>query len=407
MKLEDDVISSSEPLQCNRWLRDLIHAACCPVRHFPVDAKSKLKAKVCCFGGFWSASNSQGLRRVNHHPPRHSPHSCSLDHEPQLLEMSGIDPKTTSLITEHLTFTPLEVVDDIINAANESVYGTVQQLENYLRSSGPSALGYVADGSIAETDEDGKELFDDVAMNEIQQGLHMLEMLMESKVDKAYDQFEVYVLRNIFSVPPEIRDWMRLRHHDNVNLIKATSINPEKDVTPESLAQTRRQLQETTALHRFLKADVSRNDKVLRSLRTLLNPTSSDDSPLAFLLNPNSAANGIKSLGEDTEFAAVQVKELRRVVAELKKQAIDVFGEDGENAMDLDAPALGGLREKQWNRALYVEKMSRRHLEKARGLSLTEEGALKGASDLLGIKKSETEVATLEEVLGKIPEDPK
>lgn len=53
-----------------------------------------------------------------------------------------------------------------------------------------------------------------MAMNEIQQGLHMLEMLMESKVDKAYDQFEVYVLRNIFSVPPEIRDWMRLRHHD-------------------------------------------------------------------------------------------------------------------------------------------------------------------------------------------------
>ncbi|KAF3288260.1 hypothetical protein TWF970_005341 [Orbilia oligospora] len=321
--------------------------------------------------------------------------------------MSGIDPKTTSLITEHLTFTPLEVVDDIINAANESVYGTVQQLENYLRSSGPSALGYVAEGSIAETDEDGKELFDDVAMNEIQQGLHMLEMLMESKVDKAYDQFEVYVLRNIFSVPPDIRDWMRLRHHDNINLIKATSINPEKDVTPESLAQTRRQLQETTALHRFLKADVSRNDKVLRSLRSLLNPTSTDDSPLAFLLDPNSTANDIKSFGEDTEFAAVQVKELHRVVAELKKQAIDVFGENGEgDAMDLDAPVSGGLREKQWNRALYVEKMSRRHLEKARGLSLTDEGALKSGGDLLGIKKSELEVSTLEEVLGRMPEGP-
>ncbi|EGX46585.1 hypothetical protein AOL_s00097g601 [Orbilia oligospora ATCC 24927] len=294
--------------------------------------------------------------------------------------MSGIDPKTTSLITEHLTFTPLEVVDDIINAANESVYGTVQQLENYLRSSGPSALGYVAEGSIAETDEDGKELFDDVAMNEIQQGLHMLEMLMESKVDKAYDQFE------------------------NINLIKATSINPEKDVTPESLAQTRRQLQETTALHRFLKADVSRNDKVLRSLRSLLNPTSTDDSPLAFLLDPNSTANDIKSFGEDTEFAAVQVKELHRVVAELKKQAIDVFGENGEgDAMDLDAPVSGGLREKQWNRALYVEKMSRRHLEKARGLSLTDEGALKSGGDLLGIKKSELEVSTLEEVLEGCP----
>ncbi|KAF3907010.1 hypothetical protein AA313_de0202879 [Arthrobotrys entomopaga] len=322
--------------------------------------------------------------------------------------MSGIDPKTTSLITEHLTFTPLEVVDDIINAANESVYGTVQQLENYLRSSGPSALGYVAVGSIAETDEDGKEIFDDAAMNEIQQGLHMLEMLMESKVDKAYDQFEVYVLRNIFSVPPDVRDWLRLRHHDNVDLIKSTSIDPAKDVTPESLAQTRRQLQETTALHRLLKADVSRNEKVIRSLRTLLNPSSNNDSPLAFLLAPNSPAKDIKSFGEDTEFAAVQAKELHRVVAELKKQAVEVFGDGSNgNSMELDPPAPGGPREKEWNRALYVEKMSRRHLEKARGLLLTDDGALKNGGDLLGEKKSEADVMALEDVLGKISESSK
>ncbi|KAF3940122.1 hypothetical protein ABW19_dt0209112 [Dactylella cylindrospora] len=330
--------------------------------------------------------------------------------------MSGLDPKTTSLVTEHLTFTPLEVVDDIINAANESVYGTVQQLENYLRSSGPSALGYVPDGSIAETDEDGKEVFDDASMDEIQQGLHMLEMLMESKVDKAYDQFEVYVLRNIFSVPPDVRDWMRLRHHDNVNLIKTSSIDPTKDVTPESLSLTRRQLQETTALHRFLKADVQRNDKIIKSLQTLLNPPPGDENPLSFLLSSNSltATQGIRSFGEDTEFATVQVKELRKVVAELKSQARDVLGEKGKkaisedgNAMDVDPPAPGGLAEKEWNRALYVEKMSRRHLEKARGLSLTSDGALKNGGDLLGIKKSEAEVGALEEVLGKIPEKKK
>ncbi|KAF3926210.1 hypothetical protein ABW21_db0208882 [Orbilia brochopaga] len=322
--------------------------------------------------------------------------------------MSGIDPKTTSLITEHLNFTPLEVVDDIINAANESVYGTVQQLENYLRSSGPSALGYVVDGSIAETDEDGHELFDDASMNEIQQGLHMLEMLMESKVDKAYDQFEVYVLRNIFSVPVDVRDWMRLRHHDNIDLIKASSIDPDKDVTPESLSRVRRQLQETTALHRFLKADVARNDKIIKSLRTLLNPSASNSGPLAFLLASDGPAQEIKSFGEDTEFTAVQVKELSRVVAELKQQTKDVFGESkDENAMDVDPPTAGAAREKQWNRALYVEKMSRRHLEKARGLSLTTDGALKNGGDLLGIKKSEGEVAALEDVLGKISESSK
>ena len=55
---------------------------------------------------------------------------------------------------------------------------------------------------------------DERANDEINNGVHQLEMLMENGVDKAFDGFELFVLRNVFNVPPDARDWVRLRHHE-------------------------------------------------------------------------------------------------------------------------------------------------------------------------------------------------
>lgn len=49
---------------------------------------------------------------------------------------------------------------------------------------------------------------------EIENGLHQLETLLESTVDKAYDKFEIYVLRNILTVPEDLISWVRLRHYE-------------------------------------------------------------------------------------------------------------------------------------------------------------------------------------------------
>ena len=49
---------------------------------------------------------------------------------------------------------------------------------------------------------------------EIENGLHQLETLLESTVDKAFDKFEIYVLRNIFTVPEELLPWVRLKHYE-------------------------------------------------------------------------------------------------------------------------------------------------------------------------------------------------
>ena len=49
---------------------------------------------------------------------------------------------------------------------------------------------------------------------ELENGLHQLETLLEANVDKAFDKFEIYVLRNILTVPEDLLSWVRLKHYE-------------------------------------------------------------------------------------------------------------------------------------------------------------------------------------------------
>ncbi len=74
------------------------------------------------------------------------------------------------------------------------------------------------------TGEDGAE---DVgfpkAKQEIDEGLQKLETLLYSTVDKNFDKFEIYVLRNILSVPAELVNWVRLSHYEVGTLRRSCS----------------------------------------------------------------------------------------------------------------------------------------------------------------------------------------
>lgn len=41
-----------------------------------------------------------------------------------------------------------------------------------------------------------------------------METLLESTVDKNFDRFEIYLLRNILSVPEDLTGWIRLSHYE-------------------------------------------------------------------------------------------------------------------------------------------------------------------------------------------------
>ncbi|RKP34092.1 centromere protein Mis12, partial [Dimargaris cristalligena] len=91
------------------------------------------------------------------------------------------------LIIEHFGFTPLSCIDDIINAVNDILYQATSSLERFI------------------TKEMGE-------CPEAEQGIHQIETLLENAVDKYFDIFELYSLRNIFSIPPDAN--ITLPHHE-------------------------------------------------------------------------------------------------------------------------------------------------------------------------------------------------
>lgn len=44
--------------------------------------------------------------------------------------------------------------------------------------------------------------------------MHQLETLLEATVDKTFDKFEIYTLRNILTVSENLAPWMRLGHYE-------------------------------------------------------------------------------------------------------------------------------------------------------------------------------------------------
>lgn len=117
--------------------------------------------------------------------------------------------------TSQLTISSQSLIDDIINSVNELVYQGISSLENGLFSTPLEKLGFspaAYDSASGSTSNDGPEYPD--AKQEIEEGLHKLETLLESTVDKNFDRFEIYVLRNILSVPADLAGWIRLSHYE-------------------------------------------------------------------------------------------------------------------------------------------------------------------------------------------------
>ncbi len=107
------------------------------------------------------------------------------------------------------------LIDDIINSVNNLVYQGISSLENGLAATPPARLGFKPSKSVPQPIEDGDASLDyPEAKQEIEEGLHQLETLLESTVDKNFDKFEIYVLRNILSVPEELPSRIRLSHYE-------------------------------------------------------------------------------------------------------------------------------------------------------------------------------------------------
>ncbi|PLB33435.1 MIND complex subunit MTW1 [Aspergillus candidus] len=181
---------------------------------------------------------------------------------------------STSLLTEHFSYTPLSLIDDIINSINNLIYQAISSLESGLLSTPPERLGFghAQNGStIPDTDEDGNVVYPEAQL-EIENGLHQLETLLESTVDKAFDKFEIYLLRNILTVPEDLLGWVRLKHYENLQLTP-----PPDAPTPETIQLQRRKLHETRKLNHALKQESARNETIISQLQSILSTVQTAD----------------------------------------------------------------------------------------------------------------------------------
>lgn len=48
---------------------------------------------------------------------------------------------------------------------------------------------------------------------EVEEGVHKLETLLSTNVDRNFDKFEIFALRNIFAVDEDLVPWIRLGHY--------------------------------------------------------------------------------------------------------------------------------------------------------------------------------------------------
>lgn len=142
--------------------------------------------------------------------------------------MATRDRMTAALLTEHLRYTPLTLLDDIINTVNELVYQAVNNIEAALLSVPPNQLGFALKPTKESntTPDDAEEALEQAARTEIEGGIVKLESLLNATVDKDFDKLEIYTLRNLLTVSNAkddegLEDWIMLDHY-KVSVDKAT-----------------------------------------------------------------------------------------------------------------------------------------------------------------------------------------
>ena len=246
----------------------------------------------------------------------------------------------------------------------------------------------------------------DAVTAEVENGVHQLETLLEAKIDHNFDKMEVFALRNMLSVPPDVRDWVRLSHYQGLNFAL------DRDApSAESITLQRRKLREVEKLHSLLLAETIRNEATIESIRGLLSnqvpktePTDESQEVralFAFLQDRGGLKGDVSHpISTTTSFALSQLPALKALLRNLKPRLDELANVDGQEN-------LVGEEEKSWKRERleFVEREARRHLENVRGLELGDMGEVRdGEWQGDGRKLGKGEVGDLERVVGLIGE---
>ncbi|KAG7701624.1 hypothetical protein KL933_000685 [Ogataea haglerorum] len=184
----------------------------------------------------------------------------------------------SQLLTEHLGFQPISVIDDIINMINEIMYRCTEQLELALiqKKFDKEEEGRQQQERILQSHNDD----DDVIVNEeeireqtttgfsytvedIQKGTATLESLMEHVINKNFDKFEVYAMRNILNIPADLvaGGFVRLKHHRGMEI--RDNISEEAQRLDSEYERLVRELEAEIAANKVLNQMLSKFSQLL------------------------------------------------------------------------------------------------------------------------------------------------
>ncbi|KAI9897604.1 hypothetical protein N3K66_007460 [Trichothecium roseum] len=284
------------------------------------------------------------------------------------------------LLTEHLGYPPVALLDDIINTVNVLSDRALTSIEKLLLSIPPKNLGFPTP---------------DAAKLEIEQGTHQLETLLTASLDRNFDKFELYCMKNILTVPAKERPFVRLRHYEGLDFDAAETTTttttskegPARQPSAESITGLRRRLQASQSIGVRLGEEKARNEALLRDLRAAMGvkklPDGIKDDPdaptggSAFGFLRDKA--GLESGGSrdpvttTTQFTLSQLQSLQQLSGSLRA-LLPQLAEPAGGAGEGDGKGRSSWRSERSN---YVESTSRKYLENVEGLELGEQGEVR------------------------------
>ncbi|BFZ63972.1 hypothetical protein YB2330_005109 [Saitoella coloradoensis] len=232
--------------------------------------------------------------------------------------MASASDARSELITEHFEHVPLSFIDDVINSANAILYKAVNAMESFIQSQ------------------------PNVPPDESEQGIHQLETLLENAVDRNFDAFELYALRNIFNVPDDVVGWLRLGHHEGLEFGVERE---EEDEVEKELKSVRAEVEKAEKRQKRLRVAKRDNAVSARYLERHLERLS--------FLSSAASANEVTLLHETTDFLTDQLSTLKTLLEELRNIA---------------PSALEDVDEVEDERSQYVERMVKKRLRGSRDI---------------------------------------
>ncbi|KAK4048183.1 hypothetical protein OIV83_004888 [Microbotryomycetes sp. JL201] len=193
----------------------------------------------------------------------------------------------SSLMTEQFNWAPETFAKEGMDIANAALYAASAQLEHALRTLTRPRT----------TSAEDSEAVSSVVLSEddVQKGVYRLETLLETSIDKHFDLFEIFVLRNTFNVPRDLVPYIVLDHQRAVDpAIQGKDSQSIKEYEDE-LAQFETEMVHERELACVLKAwqqrvagveNVARDDGFLSGSALLDTPSPAMQTPAAEQAEP-------------------------------------------------------------------------------------------------------------------------